>query len=85
MLSHCHSEISWHVTVHDLAFDGAVGSWGRYVVLMSTSGTRHLLSSVPDPDMALLPRYLSWAETTSRVECWLRGGATGITVAKKGG
>jgi hypothetical protein len=58
-LSHCHSEISWHITVRDLAFDGVVGSLvgsvvgsfvGSFVVLMSTSGTRRLLSSVPDPD-----------------------------------
>lgn len=51
LLSHCHSEISWHITVRDLAFDGVVGSLvGSFVVLMSTSGTRRLLSSVPDPD-----------------------------------
>jgi hypothetical protein len=47
LLSHCYLEISWHITVRDLAFDGVVGS---FVVLMSTSGTRRLLSSVPDPD-----------------------------------
>lgn len=66
LLSHCHSEISWHVTVRDLDFDGVVGS---FVVLMSISSTRRLLSSVPDPHMVLLPRYLTCAETISRVEC----------------